>query len=818
MALPTVGIGNSYRFSEDDIPELIKPLVAGIHEGNSEKVHGLISEIKSKRKEKDLQNVSLEQETILHRAVKMRASKEIISALITVCPELLIECRLNSEVYRGQTALHIAITGRDIEVADELLRKGKELGVIGDILGTCATGSRFGNTVMLGELPLLVAALTLNVKVLERVLEYGAEIDVQNSRGDNICHCLIQYAHLYPEKLTDIMSIVEHLANVTHDKVETKSSTTVNKGSNCKSSVKSCQQINHIWLTPNNDGLNPLKLAAKLGQYAIFKFIMELKGVYCYVNSEDGLFDVELYDVTDIDASSDFKLRDIFQWIDPQPVDKMNYQKDNLNPKPVTTCKVPTLEMIFESDSATAFKFIEMSPLRYVINRKWEFYKWFFLVWGIMHMLFMVGFTAYAMRRSTVESTVTDRNVYKIGDDLFVTVYAMLSLVFSFLYIAQEVIRIVKGHMPWTISHVINCYHNGPLRIVLLTFALTIIADFIWRLSDDKYADYLLVCSMIVGWWFLVFFLRGFRQFSFFTVMIQKVLVGDMFRFSIVIGMELVAFTTGILIAFRGTTKLTGDIPENENVYEFGKLMMAMFKMMFGFTSLDVLFDAPSPWFAACIYVAFVLLTYVLMINSLIAMMSNTCSLVSQNRDMQYRVQQLSIILFFESIFPACCLRMVGQPRVCDWYDLNTKQITKRNRSFMEVRSLHEVTKSKSRHRVNADTMLETIFHTIKSIQLPKIGVFEDNAEMENEHGPLEVHRSNVHNNPDSNSGDTEDPDRVSKRKHKKKKRKHQKHRDEPKEEITYDNVTDADDTTKERRVSYSCPVDSHRLTSVEHI
>ena len=761
LVIPTVGLGQSYNFNENNVPEDVKPLVHVIHEGRSEKVSGIISEIKSKKKEKELQNMSPECETILHRAVKMRANRDTISALLNACPELLTESRCDSELYRGQTALHIAVTGEDIEVTEGLLRKGKELKVLENILSASATGSRFENTVMLGELPLIVAALTLNVKLFDKLVEYGAKIDSKNSKGDNVCHSLIRYANLYPEKITDIMTMVERVSGIKPDKTEDnpKNVADVKEISNV-STISS----NHIWLMPNNDGLNPLKLAAQLGQQSIFKFIMEMKGVYCYVNSEDGLFDVELYDVTDIDSTSDFKLINILPWVDSE--------QEREGSKQTISNKIPTLEMIFDSNSTTVFKFIELSPLRYVINRKWEFYKWFLTLWGILHITFMIGYTVYAVRRSAVSnnSTNTDRTVYTIGNDGYVTFYAILSLVSALICIAQEVIRVVKGRMPWTFSHLANCYHNGPLRLVLVLFALTILADLIWRIVDKKYGDYFLVCSMILGWWFLVFFLRGFRQFSFFTVMIQKVLVGDMFRFSIVIGMELIAFTSGIYIVFRGSPKVTIDVGENENVHEYSKLMIAMFKMMFGFTSLDVLFDAPSPWFAVCIYVAFVLLTYVLMINSLIAMMSNTCSFVSQNRDIQYRVQQLSIILFFESIFPVCCLHMVGQPRLCDWYDWNTKHVVQRSRSFMEVRSLHEVTKSRSRHRPNTETMLETIFHTIKNIQPPKIDVFGEEKlvnESANPHSPVEVRRSTLEDVPEH-----EAMDGHSRRRHKKKKKK----------------------------------------------
>ena len=42
--------------------------------------------------------------------------------------------------------------------------------------------------------------------------------------------------------------------------------------------------------------------------------------------------------------------------------------------------------------------------------------------------------------------------------------------------------------------------------------------------------NYFLILALLIGWWFTAFFLRPFKKFSFFTVMLSKVLVGDMLR------------------------------------------------------------------------------------------------------------------------------------------------------------------------------------------------------------------------------------------------------------------------------------------------
>lgn len=774
-------------------------LLVSVQRGDVAKIRESVENITKLGQKKLLARLDSEHETILHRAVKMRARCEVLECLIDLCPELLCESRQNSALYRGQSVLHIAITGNDVIIAEMLLQKLSREANFDKILGACATGSKFENTVMLGEFPLAVASLTLNIDMFDKIKQYGGCLNSQNSKGDTLFHCLIKYAYLYPEKIADVVKMYEHAAAKASENKNSAENVEVDISS--EGGLSSMQSCTRVWKVTNKDGLNPLKLAAKLGQHAIFKITMEMKGVYCFVNSEDGLFDVELYDVTDIDSLSDFNLMNSISKGFSAVFDETGQTEKDL--APVT--HVPTLEMIIDNDPAVVFKFIEMSPLRYVINRKWAYYRWFFLIWGCLHMLYTTGFTFYTVRRSEVIRHSNSTIIFQtsIGSDTYVTFYAILSIIIAALYLIQEIVRIFKGRMPWTLSHLHNCYHTGPFRLIIAVFAVTTITDVIWRVSDTTYEDYFLVMAMILSWWFLVFFLRGFRQFSFFTVMIQKVLVGDMFRFSIIISMELIAFTTAMFVAFRG--QQTTD----ENVTEYSKFMVLSFKMMFGFTSLDVLFEAPNPWFAICLYVAFVLLTYVLMINSLIAMMSNTCSVVSQNREIQYRVQQLSIVLFFESILPLNLLRIVGQKRVCGISDPESRMAKKEARIFMEVRSLHEVTKSRSRHRPNPETMLETIFHTIKSIPLPSFASTEpEKPEKDiNEASVRAAGRQPLQSTPENQNEDDSYVPRS--RKHKKKKRRRENEGNAPVPSMRPQSPFDANLATQNR--------DEDMLTNVEN-
>lgn len=80
------------------------------------------------------------------------------------------------------------------------------------------------------------------------------------------------------------------------------------------------------------------------------------------------------------------------------------------------------------------------------------------------------------------------------------------------------------------------------------------------------------------------------------------------------------------------------------------------------------------------------------MFNALIAMMSQTCSSVSEERFPQWRIQQLSIILVIEDLICLCCfqkfLSSAGTKKIVRGIDPKTRQIKQEDRYFLEIHAL----------------------------------------------------------------------------------------------------------------------------------
>jgi len=73
---------------------------------------------------------------------------------------------------------------------------------------------------------------------------------------------------------------------------------------------------------------------------------------------------------------------------------------------------------------------------------------------------------------------------------------------------------------------------------------------------------------------------------------------------------------------------------------------------MIGMGDLEFLELTQIPWFSYSLFIVFVLMTYILLFNTLIGMMSETCtSLNRETKHDQWRIEQVSVILLLEYTF-----------------------------------------------------------------------------------------------------------------------------------------------------------------------
>ncbi|XP_045201368.2 transient receptor potential cation channel subfamily V member 5-like [Mercenaria mercenaria] len=689
-------------FIQSDRPKYFREVARAVSLGEVDKVKILLDILKKEGQTKALASYKgSDGESMLHLAAMFNQSSEIIQTLMKICPELLTAARKESQDYYGQTALHIAIAKGNVDAVEDMLSEILNLSqnLKNALLHTMATGQKFANTVMMGELPLSVAALTFNFEMINVLMYNGAEMERRNTKGDTVFHSLIRFAAIYPELTPSVLATMEFL----HEKIKEKLDIPSNMNMEFDHS-----DYSFIWFVPNNEDLNPLQLSAALSQSAIFQYILQLPKVYCFLNSHDGLFDRKSYDITEIDTIStekwayDQKMRRsrLKRHVAPTAAEGVSQKK--FSNQTSLSCgaqfklkrekRKSIMETMFDIKPSSAFEFIQQPTVRHVIKTKWHHYRWLYYAWAIFHLLFMVTLTVFSVYKAedykttfsdnvSMTTTSTSAKMEEMRVD-FLEAFQVIYLILGVLYLFMQLIHLCFRVKTFDIKQLTNVLHNGIYRIVLAIFAVSLILEFTLSKALDRYENYTLIIALITGWWFSVFFLRAWKKFSFFTVMIQKIIFGDLLRFSIIIVLMLIAFTAAVFMTFKGSATT------DDNLLSFGHTMMLLFKLMLGLGDIETLYEARRPWMAVTLFIVFVLLTYVLMFNALIAMMSQTCAFVSDNRLVQWRVQQLSVIMFFEGILFGCFTKLVGDEKHVKRFDSNLQQVVQEKRYFLDMNSL----------------------------------------------------------------------------------------------------------------------------------
>lgn len=147
--------------------------------------------------------------------------------------------------------------------------------------------------------------MTGNTDIVDVLLQFGADLNIQNEEEGTVLHSLVKYAATYPEKVMTIIQMMRqsHINHELENKHRIDSSTFDYFGTDMHRKDNS-----FLWFVKNRESLTPLQLSAKHGVTEWFEEILNMKNVYCYISANDGLFDIKEYDITEIDTVSVIKL------------------------------------------------------------------------------------------------------------------------------------------------------------------------------------------------------------------------------------------------------------------------------------------------------------------------------------------------------------------------------------------------------------------------------------------------------------------------------------------------------------------------------
>ncbi|XP_068614228.1 transient receptor potential cation channel subfamily V member 6 [Brachionichthys hirsutus] len=540
-------------------------------------------------------------ETALHVAV-MNDNLEAAVALMDGAPELINE-PMTSELFQGVTPLHIAVVNQNINLVHHLIGRG------GDVATPRVTGlyfkKRIGGLVYYGEHVLSFAACAGNEDIISMVMDAGASTRVQDYRGNTVLHILV----LQPNKTIACQAIDLIMA----------------RDAELDQSVP-------LDMVANSRGLTPFKLAAKEGNIVAFQHLVNKRRL---VQWSLGPLTSYLYDLTEIDS-----------WADSTSV----------------------LELIVGSPQREARGILEVTPVRQLVSLKWNLYgKHYFRLLLVFYLLYIGTFTlccAYRPLKDAPENyTKSDMDktirVQKTLDESYVTyednlrlageIISVLGALIILLLEIPDILRVgAKRYFGQTAL-------GGPFHVILISYACLVVLLCVFRASEVQGEAVVMALCLVLGWSNVMFFARGFEMLGPYVIMIQKIIFGDLTKFMWLSFIVLIGFSTSLWMVYM--TQEPESIPSYRS---FPITLFSQFELSVGLIDLPVDHTVATPPIVHVLHCAFSVVSYILLLNLLIAMMSDTHWRVAQERDELWRTQVVATTLMLERRLPRCLWPRLG--------------------------------------------------------------------------------------------------------------------------------------------------------------
>ncbi|XP_012877135.1 PREDICTED: transient receptor potential cation channel subfamily V member 6 [Dipodomys ordii] len=571
-------------------------------------------------------------ETALHIAA-LYDNLDAAMLLMEAAPELVFE-PMTSELYAGQTALHIAVMNQNVNLVRALLARGASV-------SARATGFAFHlsphNLIYYGEHPLSFAACVGSEEIVRLLIEHGADIRAQDSLGNTVLHILI----LQPNKTFACQMY------------------------NLLLSYDGGDHLQSLELVPNHQGLTPFKLAGVEGNTVMFQHLMQKRK---HIQWTYGPLTSTLYDLTEIDSSGD---------------------------------EQSLLELIVTTKKREARQILDQTPVKELVSFKWKRYgRPYFCVLGAIYLVYIICFTMCCVYRPLKPRTTNRTNPrdntllqQKLLQEAYVTPKDDLRLVGELVTIIGAVI-ILLVEIPDIFRLGVTRFFGqtilgGPFHVIIITYAFTVLVTMVMRLTNTDGEVVPMSFALVLGWCNVMYFARGFQMLGPFTIMIQKMIFGDLMRFCWLMAVVILGFASAFYIIFQ-----TEDPDELGHFYDYPMALFSTFELFLTIIDGPANYDVDLPFMYSITYAAFAIIATLLMLNLLIAMMGDTHWRVAHERDELWRAQVVATTVMLERKLPRClwprsgiCGRDYGLGdrwflRVEDRQDLNRQRILRYAQAF----------------------------------------------------------------------------------------------------------------------------------------
>uniref|UniRef100_A0A8B9C7J3 Transient receptor potential cation channel subfamily V member 3 n=1 Tax=Anser brachyrhynchus TaxID=132585 RepID=A0A8B9C7J3_9AVES len=525
-------------------------------------------------------------------------TNEIVNMLLSFAEEngileRFINAAYTEEAYKGQTALNIAIERRQYEITQSLIEKGADVNAHAQ--GIFFNPKHKHEGFYFGETALALAACTNQPDIIQLLMDNTrTNITSQDSRGNNILHALVTVAEDFKTQNDFVIRMYDMILLKSKDR--------------------------NLETARNKDGLTPLQLAAKTGKLEILKYILsrEIRDKpnrslsRKFTDWAYGPVQSSLYDLTELDTTTDNSVLEI---------------------------------IVYNTNIGNRHEMLTLEPLNSLLRMKWKkFARHMFFMSCCFYFLYNVTLTLVSYHRPNENEAPPYPLALTRGVGwLQLSGQVMVMLGAIFLAIKESVAIFLLR--PSDLQSILS---DAWFHFAFFIQALLVIFSVFLYLFSYKEHLVCLVLAMALGWANMLYFTRGFQSMGIYSVMIQKVILQDVIKFLVVY----IVFLLGFGVALAALIETCQNGSECHSNSSLGPVLMDLFKLTLGLGDLEIQQNSKYPVLFLLLLITYVVLTFVLLLNMLIALMGETVEDISKESEHIWKLQRARTILEFEKFLP----------------------------------------------------------------------------------------------------------------------------------------------------------------------
>ncbi len=635
-------------------------------------------------------------ETALHVACKShKTSAELVDHLVDIIVKAhnwsLVDCtdRL------GNTALHIAARSGRAEIMQSLrplnpkvanqngdsplhlATKGGQADVLDAMLQIFAKEMQINQQNADGDTLLHIAAKHGDASMVELLIMSGADLAVRNKLGNTALHLVTSQSVVRDDQLNLYLEVFNTIVNTATRWWCMQSD--LNYPDEDSEVFEKYRHSALLYLTgniANIEGLTVLLLAARIGAMKIMETLLQTPDVYMFREHTEYQFDITSI-TPDTHPSSGSKEQSLNMMV-PE-----SWSQSSSSVSPLKTedsddiIKQSCLELIVHSENIqVANAMLDIIPIQHIVRDYWNAYQYIYGALMLVHLLNMGLFSAYSiplLSSATLPVNITltrgSTTIHAFPYGLFL-IWPLTLLLYEMYYILNTVYhsckkldgickvfsdkRKPKGVLS-LIGNLILLVIDYLSHVSCVSFACLVIAWYILYLLGNIYQVHILATALIVGWLFSVVFTAGFEAVHSFSIMVKNVIIRDMTRFLFLYLFVLFAFSFAFEALFYLSDDMRGQYPSIWHMF------FVVFNMMIGMGEIfsedfDTIFSNLGllnvGQYARFVYIFYIVLTTIILLNLLIAMMTDSYAAVKAREGTTWRVGSIQLAIQLERAMP----------------------------------------------------------------------------------------------------------------------------------------------------------------------